>query len=133
MEEIVLDTISTTLSKIETFMNEDASGEDRKKTVVAYSTGIEKEKKRLLKLTKDLKKKKQMDRKRILQNERKRQKVINSLRSMGNCPAGFNWVRKGDYFRCEGGSHTVKISDLLIQLNDKNITESDINELLSTL
>ena len=42
-----------------------------------------------------------------LERERKRQAIITKLRSIGRCPAGFNWIPEGNGFRCGGGSHTV--------------------------
>lgn len=46
--------------------------------------------------------------KNILEEE----KIQKSLREMGRCEAGFTWIREGDGYRCEGGSHYISDKEL---------------------
>lgn len=42
-------------------------------------------------------------------------KVEAALRACGKCPAGFEWSKEKDYYRCQGGSHTVTNAELKAQ------------------
>ena len=37
--------------------------------------------------------------------------ILERLRSMGPCPAGFHWFRQGNGWRCGGGQHFVYDDD----------------------
>lgn len=42
----------------------------------------------------------------------KEEKIQKSLQKMGRCVYGYTWIRDGDGYRCEGGSHFVSESEL---------------------
>ena len=39
--------------------------------------------------------------------KREEQRVQQKLRRIGQCVAGFNWIKQGNGYRCAGGSHFV--------------------------
>ncbi|KAL6872438.1 P-loop containing nucleoside triphosphate hydrolase protein [Trichoderma longibrachiatum] len=43
----------------------------------------------------------------VEQEERRKEEVRKQakIRALGICPAGFNWIKQGDGYRCAGGSH----------------------------
>ena len=41
--------------------------------------------------------------------------ILDRLRSMGPCPAGFAWFRQGNGWRCGGGSHFVYDDDPILR------------------
>ena len=40
--------------------------------------------------------------------------ILERLRTMGPCPAGFTWFRSGNGWRCGGGSHFVYDDDPIL-------------------
>ena len=44
--------------------------------------------------------------------------ILDRLRTMGPCPAGFAWFRQGNGWRCGGGSHFVYDDDPILQRDD---------------
>ncbi|KAM0429739.1 hypothetical protein ACHAPT_006345 [Fusarium lateritium] len=72
------------------------------------------EKKKLCQLEKARKNVKDADRERIVREilaEEARRKQIEAkkakLQKMGICPAGYQWIKQGDGYRCAGGAHWV--------------------------
>ena len=45
-------------------------------------------------------------------------RIMDRLRTMGPCPAGFAWFRQGNGWRCGGGSHFVYDDDPILQFDD---------------
>ncbi len=45
---------------------------------------------------------------RVAEEQRQRER----LKTMGLCPAGFEWIREGEGYRCAGGSHYVRSSEI---------------------
>ena len=41
--------------------------------------------------------------------------IMERLRTMGPCPAGFSWFRSGNGWRCGGGSHFVYDDDPILK------------------
>jgi hypothetical protein len=47
------------------------------------------------------------ERQRLLEKQRQYEAMQQRLRQIGQCPAGFNWYKCGNGWRCGGGSHYV--------------------------
>jgi hypothetical protein len=58
--------------------------------------------------------------------EEERQEFKRKLASIGICPAGFVWHRKGSGFRCGGGSHVVSFGQL-------GLTSEDVADLFNSV
>ncbi|KAF8159714.1 P-loop containing nucleoside triphosphate hydrolase protein [Crassisporium funariophilum] len=56
----------------------------------------------------DLRAKKEAER----QRKEREVKAQQKLRQMGVCPVGFQWVNRGSYYQCTGGSHIVQVDQL---------------------
>ncbi|KAL7924178.1 P-loop containing nucleoside triphosphate hydrolase protein [Trichoderma austrokoningii] len=55
-------------------------------------------------------------RKRLTEAQKKKleeEKIQRLLQDMGRCEYGFTWIREGEGYRCEGGSHYVSDKELL--------------------
>jgi replication-associated recombination protein RarA len=48
----------------------------------------------------------------MMEERKKQEKIQKRLRSMGKCPAGFQWFQCGDGWKCGGGSHFVSDAQL---------------------
>ena len=44
-------------------------------------------------------------------------RIMERLRTMGPCPAGFAWFRSGNGWRCGGGSHFVYDDDPILKFD----------------
>ena len=44
-------------------------------------------------------------------------RIMERLRTMGPCPAGFAWFRSGNGWRCGGGSHFVYDDDPILNMD----------------
>jgi len=51
------------------------------------------------------------------EEEGKEAKIMERLRTMGPCPAGFAWFRQGNGWRCGGGSHFVYDDDPILKFD----------------
>jgi transcription initiation factor TFIID subunit TAF12 len=49
----------------------------------------------------------QQDKERMLREEKAKQQLMEKLRSIGKCPAGFTWTKTSSGYVCAGGSHHV--------------------------
>lgn len=49
---------------------------------------------------------------RIRDDKQKLVDIQKKLATAGVCPAGFNWVRDGNFWRCSGGAHTISDEQL---------------------
>jgi hypothetical protein len=54
----------------------------------------------------------QQENQRRLREERERQQLNERLRRIGKCPVGYAWIREGNGYVCEGGSHRVSDGQL---------------------
>ena len=52
------------------------------------------------------------------EEEDKEAKILDRLRRMGPCPAGFHWFRQGNGWRCGGGQHFVYDDDPILRFDD---------------
>ena len=39
-------------------------------------------------------------------------RIQDRLRALGVCPAGFDWLKDGDGYRCAAGGHYIPASDV---------------------
>lgn len=58
----------------------------------------------------DLADQRQQEKERMLREEKANQQLMEKLRNIGKCPAGFTWTKTSSGYVCAGGSHHV--SDL---------------------
>ncbi len=73
----------------------------------------ERERQRLEELIRRMKMEKELEKVRLMkEKEERRRRVVQALRNVGRCVAGFEWIREGGGFRCAGGSHYASLADV---------------------
>ena len=74
---------------------------------------LERERMRLEELLRQMEREKELRKVRAMkEKEEKRRRVIQALRNIGRCVAGFEWIRTGNGFRCAGRTHYASFGEV---------------------
>jgi hypothetical protein len=97
--------VATELARLERLRLELIAMEQERQRLLAEQQAARDaaEKKRL----QDLANERQQEKERMLREEKANQQLMEKLRNIGKCPAGFTWTKTSSGYVCAGGSHHV--------------------------